>query len=119
MSRSSYNSVLARAGPLSAPASAPPLGQSTLRKLDMVLLCPLPFLGHDHKREEHLAEPSLLGKEEAIDHTLAVDFDLPDVASQVIDIRMSSTGGANLFHRHGDHGCVIIGQLVQLSPHGL
>src|SRR5437867_2913344 len=49
----------------------------------MVLLCPSPFLGHDHKREEHLAEPSLLGKEEAIDHTLAVDFDLPDVGSQL------------------------------------
>jgi hypothetical protein len=44
--------------------SAPPLGQSTLRKLDVVLLCLLPFLGHDHKREEHLAELPLLGKEE-------------------------------------------------------
>jgi len=104
---------------LSPTTSASPLGQSPLGELDMALLGLLPFLVHDHRREEDLAEPPFLREEETVDHTLAVNFNLPDVASRVIDIRVPSTCGADLFHNGCDCRRVFIGQLVEDFPNRL
>jgi len=62
----------------------------------------LPFLVHDLQGKQDLAEPPLLGKEQAVDHGLPINFDLPDIAVQVIDITVTSACITNLFHRGRD-----------------
>jgi hypothetical protein len=68
----------------------------------------LPFLVHDLQGKQDLAEPPLLGKAQAVDHGLPINFDLPDFAVQVIDVTVTSACIANLFHRGRDCGSIRI-----------
>jgi hypothetical protein len=68
----------------------------------------LPFLVHDLQCKQDLAEPPLLGKEQAVDHGLPINFDLPDIAVQVIDVTVTSACITNLIHRGRDCGSIRI-----------
>jgi len=79
----------------------------------------LPFLVHDLEGKQYLTELSLLGKQEAIYDSLSIDFDLPDLAAEVIDINMTSTNVTHLFHRSSNSRRILIGDLIQELAHGL
>jgi len=58
--------------------------------LDVPTFGALPLLVYDLECKQHLTEAPFLGKQEAINHSLPVDFELPNVASKLIDIRMAA-----------------------------
>ncbi len=90
-------------------ASRAPVGQAPFCEPNVSAFGALPFLVHDLQREQYLAETPLLGKEQAVNHSLPIDFDLPDSASQAIDIRVASACVTNLFHRGCDCRRILIG----------
>jgi hypothetical protein len=60
----------------------------------------LPFLVDDLQRKQYLTESPLFGKQQSVNHALPIDFDLPDIASQVIHIGVTAARITNLF-RYG------------------
>jgi len=91
--RSSADSLLA--------ATTAPVGQPPLGELNVLFPRFLPFLRDKEHGKEDLAVASLLCEEEAINDTLAVNLDLPDVATKVIHVWMTSAGSEDLFHGDG------------------
>jgi hypothetical protein len=73
----------------------------------------LPFLVHDLQGKQDLAESPLLREEQAVNHRLPIDFDLPDIAMQVINVTVTSASVTNLFHCGSDCRGIRIGKLVQ------
>jgi hypothetical protein len=100
-------------------APLPPFPEPPFRELNMASLGALPFLIHDLERQQYLAEVPLFRKEQPVNHVLPVNFDLPDITSQMIDIGVSTTRATNLFHRRGYCRRILISQLVQELTHGL
>lgn len=69
--------------------------------------------------EQYLTEPPLLGKQQAIDDSLSIDFDLPDLAAEVIDINVTAPDVTHLFHCRSYSRRILIGDLIQELAHRL
>src|SRR5438132_10009531 len=100
---------------LTAPPT--PVREPTLGQLNVSRLRALPFLIHHLQREQHLAESPLLGKEQSVNHALAVDFDLPNIASQLIDVDVAAARRTNLLHCHCDRRGILIRQFGEELTH--
>src|SRR5438132_12012183 len=98
-------------GVLAAPCS--PVGKPFFGELNVMAFRLLPLLVDDLKRQQDLAEASLLGEEHAVDHAYAVDLDLPDVAPEEVDVRIGATVQPNVLHRYRNAGGVVVGKVVQ------
>ena len=105
--------------PLVPTAPFAPVGETSFRELDVATLGSLPLLIDDLQRKQNLAETALFCKQEAKDHTLPVDLDLPDITSEMPDIGVGATSITYLLHRGGDSRGIRIGELVQELLDGL
>jgi hypothetical protein len=98
-----------RHGAALSAASSAPVGQPPFCELNVSALGALPFLAHYLQGKQYLAESPLLGKEQSVNHAFAIDFDLPDISSQLIDISVTAACVTHLFHRGRDSRRILIG----------
>ena len=91
-------------------SSSPPVGEASLRQGDRGRRGLLRLLVEPLQRKEDLATAAFRGEQDAVDHPVAVDPDLPDLAVEM-------AGGAqplvaDVLHS-GEHGRrVVIGETV-------
>jgi hypothetical protein len=94
-------------------AAFPPVCKAPVSELDMAGSRSLPLLVDDLKRKENLASSALFSEQEAVNHPLSVDFDLPDVTLQLVHVGMTASFLSDFGHCHSDSSRVFLGKAVE------
>jgi hypothetical protein len=88
-----------------------------LRQLDRGSRCLLSLLLEALERKQHAPARTLLGEQDAVDHPIAVNANLPDVPVQMS--RGDQAAVADISYAGEDRGSIAVGERIENSSTGL